>query len=251
MSPDTPTPPAGVPRLGVVIPALDEEEHLPFLLDDLRSLPVPVEIVVVDGGSSDETLAAARNGGARTVRGDRGRGVQMNAGAHALETPWLLFLHADSRVPAATRSALAEWLSDPHSCEAAHFAFQLDQEGLWWTVLERGQRVRERVTGLAYGDQGLLLSRARYEEIGGIPDLPLMEDVEAIRRLRRIGAVDRIEAPIVTSTRRYREDGPFLGWLRNAVLLGLYSLGVPPRILVRWYRPRLSSGSGPVPRCPA
>ncbi len=233
----------GGPRLGIVIPTLNEEEHLADLLDDLAGLSHPPMIVVADGGSSDGTLDIARTRAARTLRTAPGRALQMNVGARALDTPWVLFLHADSRLPQGTRGALERWLdAPPQDIEAAHFAFRLDSDGLWWTLIERGQRARERLTGLAYGDQGLLVSRSRYEEIGGIPELPLMEDVELMKRLRRRGPVDRIEAPIITSARRYREVGPFLGWLRNATLLALYSLGVPPRVLARWYRPRMRAG---------
>ena len=224
-------------RLGVIIPTLDEEEALPLLLGDLESLRLPLEIVVADGGSSDRTLEVARDRGAIAVRTSPGRGRQMNAGARALETPWVLFLHADSRLPPETGEALRHWLENPSPCEAAHFAFGLDREGFWWGLLERGQRFRERLTGLTYGDQGLLLSRSLYEEMEGIPEIPLMEDVEIVRRLRRGGGLDRIEAPVITSPRRYRSEGPVRAWLRNATLISLYSLGVSPQALSRWYRP--------------
>ena len=221
------------PRLGIVIPTLDEEEKLPLLLADLNALQLPLEIIVADGGSEDRTLDIAQNRGAKTVRTEPGRGRQMNAGARALEAPWVLFLHADSRLPPETREALCRWLDTPPPCEAAHFAFRLDQEGFWWGLIERGQRVRERLTGLTYGDQGLLLSRSLYEELDGIPETPLMEDVEIVRRLRRNGGLDRIDAPVITSARRYLREGPFRALVRNAVLISLYSLGVSPRVLSR------------------
>jgi hypothetical protein len=117
---------------------------------------------------------------------------------------------------------------------------------LWWRTIEWGQRFRERLTGLAYGDQGLLLSRTRFDALGGIPDLPVMEDVEAVRRLRRSGGISRIEAPVVTSVRRYQEEGLVLGWLRNVALISLYQAGVSPRRLARWYRPRRWVEGAPV-----
>ena len=226
------------PRLGIVIPTLDEEETLSLLLADLNALQLPLEIIVADGGSEDRTLDIAQNGGARTVRTEPGRGRQMNAGARALEAPWVLFLHADSRLPPETREALRRWLDAPPPCEAAHFAFRLDQEGFWWGLIERGQRVRERLTGLTYGDQGLLLSRFLYEELDPIPEIPLMEDVEIVRRLRRNGGLDRIDAPVITSARRYLSEGLFRALVRNAVLISLYSLGVSPRVLSRWHKPQ-------------
>jgi len=231
----------GEVSLGVVIPTLDEVSHLPRLLDDLRSIHMPIEIVVADGGSTDGTLELAAGAGAHTVSVPPGRATQMNAGARSLAAPWLLFLHADSRLPPATLRALEGWLRSPPPSEAAHFAFRLDAKGSWWRFIERVQRVREKWTGLAYGDQGLLLSRRRYEAIGGIPALPLMEDVEVVRVLRGSGGIDRIDAPVLTSARRYREEGPIFGWIRNGLLLTLHLLRFPPARLARWYRP---TGSG-------
>lgn len=229
---------AAPPELGVVIPTLDEEETLPRLLEDLEALPVSVEVVVADGGSRDRTLEAARKRGARTVRTSAGRGRQMNAGARTLASPWILFLHSDSRLPSETRDALLGWLRSPVSTEAAHFTFRLDRDGLWWSLIERGQRIRERLTGLTYGDQGLLISRTRYEAVGGFPEIPVMEDVEVVRRLRRDGGLDRIGAPLITSARRYEREGAVRACLRNLGLILLYFLSVRPDGLARWYRPR-------------
>jgi rSAM/selenodomain-associated transferase 2/rSAM/selenodomain-associated transferase 1 len=221
--------------LAVIIPTLNEARSLPSLLGDLVRLRPRPRIVVVDGGSSDSTVEVARAQGVRVVSAPRGRACQMNVGAASVPAPWLLFLHADSRLPRPTRLALARWLDSPPPEAAAHFAFQLDAEGLWWSILEGGQRLRERFTGLAYGDQGLLMSRERWAEMGGIPEIPLMEDVEAVRRLRESGGIGRISAPVVTSARRYRREGRFRGWFRNATLITLYHLGVPPRRLASFY----------------
>ena len=229
---------AAPPELVVVIPTLDEEETLPFLLEDLDALPVSVEVVVADGGSRDRTLEAARKRGARTVRTSAGRGRQMNAGARTLASPWILFLHSDSRLPSETRDALLGWLRSPVSTEAAHFTFRLDRDGLWWSLIERSQRIRQRLTGLTYGDQGLLISRTRYEAVGGFPEIPVMEDVEVVRRLRRDGGLDRIGAPLITSARRYEREGAVRACLRNLGLILLYFLSVQPDRLARWYRPR-------------
>ena len=176
----------------------------------------------------------------------------MNVGAASTSAPWLLFLHADSRLTPEACSALVAWLSEPPPEEAATFRFQLDAKGPWWRFLEHGQRLREQLTGLAYGDQGLLLSRSRWQALGGIPEIPLMEDVEAVRRLRRTGGLRTLDAPLLTSARRYRKEGPLFGWLRNATLLSLYGSGVPPERLARWYRPhRAESRPGPEEGFPA
>ncbi len=221
-----------------MIPTLDEEEALPLLLSDLDALTLPLDVIVADGGSRDRTLEVARAWGARTIRTTAGRGRQMNAGARALASPWILFLHADSRLPWETRDALLEWLRDPAPSEAAHFNFQLDRDGLWWSLIERGQRLRERLTGLTYGDQGLIISRPLYAAIGGFPETPVMEDIEVVRRLRRGRGLDRIDAPVITSARRYESEGPLRACLRNLGLIFLHSLSVSPDRLSRWYRPR-------------
>lgn len=232
------------PELGVVIPTLDEEERLPSLLRDLEGLSLPSAVVVADGGSRDRTPEVARRAGARVVSGARGRSAQLNAGARALESPWLLFLHADTRFPPAAGIALERWLATADETTAAHFGFSLEGDDWFWRFIELGQRIRERVYGLAYGDQGLVVSRTLFHEVGGYPDQPLMEDVAILRKLRKAGRVERIPEALVTSPRRYEREGRWRGWLRNAALITLYHAGVPPRILRRWYPGR---NGGPDP----
>ncbi len=236
--------PAGPPLLGVVIPTLDEGAFLPALLEDLSLLPFPHRVVVADGGSVDDTRGAARAGGARVVEAPRGRARQMNAGAAVVAGPWLLFLHADSRMPPGTREALTRWLQAPPPARSGHFRFRLEAGTPGRGVIEGGQRLRERLTGLAYGDQGLLVARDRFQALGGFPDLPLMEDVEMVRRLRRSGGLDPIPAPLVTSGRRYREEGWLRAMARNGSLLLLHGVGVPAERLARRYPPRRSA---PIP----
>ena len=224
--------------LGVVIPTIDEAGHLPGLLADLAEVPLALRIVVSDGGSADETLDLARARGALCLSGPRGRAAQMNAGARALDTPWLLFLHADSRLPPASRSALVSTLRSGNGPEAAYFPFRLRGRGWFWRLVEAGQRMRERLTGLVYGDQGLLVRREVFEAVGGYPELPLMEDVEMVRRLRRSGGIERLAGPLVTSPRTYRLLGRWKVWLRNGAAISLYLAGVAPERLVRWYPER-------------
>ncbi len=235
--PAAPTPPP-LDDLGVVVPTIDEAAFLPDLLDDLHTFVPPHRVVVVDGGSIDDTPRLAADAGVRVLVTPPSRGGQLNAGAEILGTKWILFLHADSRVPRETRLALRRWLVDPPPCEAAHFHFALRESRWYGPWLRRGQRVREVLTGLAYGDQGLVISKRRFQEVGGYPELPVMEDVGIIRSLRRSGGVARIDAPLPTSARRYDETGPIRAWLRNASLLALFQVRVPARHLARLYAPR-------------
>jgi rSAM/selenodomain-associated transferase 2/rSAM/selenodomain-associated transferase 1 len=238
-------PPVPDPELSVVIPALDEAEHLGRLLNDLAELPVRTEIVVVDGGSRDATTAVAASATPRIVRSSPGRARQMNRGALEASAQWLLFLHADTRLPPVSAVTLADFLRAPRGAEAAHFRFRLEAEGVGWRLLELIQGVRERLTGLAYGDQGLLVSRRRWEELGGFPEIPVMEDVEAVRRLRRFGGLRRLDAPLLTSPRRYREEGIPRALIRNACLISLYVAGTHPDRLAKWYRPRRITAEPP------
>jgi len=222
--------------LAVVIPVLDEAQCLPLLLDDLRNLTqlTPLDIVVADGGSQDETVTRALACGARVIYAPRGRARQLNAGARATSGEWLLFLHADSRLDAEARRVLASAARDPAPFQAAVFRYAVDLPPIWKHLLERGQALREALWGLPYGDQGLLIRRACFDGVGGYPELPLLEDVAMIRALRRRVNIERLPAAVVTSGRRYRRHGVVRTSLQHMVLISLYLLGVSPERLARW-----------------
>jgi rSAM/selenodomain-associated transferase 2 len=220
--------------LSVIIPTLNEAAALPALLADLRPLgPALEEIIIADGGSSDATRSVARKAGAVVVSSRRGRARQLNEGARAARGDWLLFLHADSRLDAEARLALLRALQDP-SVIAAVFRFRIDLPSSWKRFIEWGQRVRERLSGLAYGDQGLLVRRDCFTAVGGYPDLPLMEDVVLVQRLSRRHRVARLPAGLLTSGRRYREHGVLRTWLTHSLLIALFAVGFSPARLARW-----------------
>lgn len=225
------------PTLGIVIPTLNEEEYLPSLLEDLRLLPVPHVVVVSDGGSADRTTSLAEAMGARVVASAPGRGRQLATGARVVDAEWILFLHADSRMGPAAREALTLHLREPAGAPA-HFAFGIEESGLRWRIMEFGQRLREALTGLAYGDQGLLVRRETLLQAGGYPTPPIMEDVVLLKKLRRLGRVTRLSAALHTSARRYREEGQLRAWIRNAFLISAFLIGVSPERLTRRYRAR-------------
>lgn len=220
--------------LSVVIPAIDEATTLPALLADLTALgDVLGEIVVVDAGSSDGTPALARSAGARVIEAPRGRAQQLNAGARSTSGEWLLFLHADSRLGPDARMAVRDVLAGRRAVEAATFRFQIDLPAGWRWFIESGQRIREALAGLAYGDQGLLVKRDIFEAVGGYPELPLMEDVVILQQLRQQFSVIRLPAPVLTSGRRYGQQGIFRTWFRHTVLITLFLAGVSPARLAR------------------
>jgi rSAM/selenodomain-associated transferase 2 len=227
--------------ISVVIPTLNAERHLARTLTAL--VPAAVdglvrEVIVADGGSSDATAAIADAAGATFIAAERGRGQQMRAGARAARSRWLLFLHADTVLQPpwdeeAVRFIRAVDQGDaPDSAGIFHFA--LDDSGIWARCLEAAVHLRSRIMRLPYGDQGLLISRRLYDEVGGFQPLALMEDVEMVRRLggRRITA---LRANALTSARRYRTEGYGRRTLRNLACLMLYYMRVPPRYIVKLY----------------
>lgn len=226
------------PDLSVVIPALDAAETLPATLAALapaRDAGLLREVLVVDGGSGDGTAEVAARWGARVVRAPRGRGAQLAAGGAAAQGEWLLFLHADTRLGSDWAAAARDFMAQAGSEDrAAAFRLALDDPDPRARRIERVAHWRARALGLPYGDQGLLIARRFYEALGGYRPLALMEDVDLARRIgrRRIALLD---AQAVTSAARYRRDGWWLRPLRNLALLGLYFLGVPPRLLLRLY----------------
>jgi len=222
--------------ISVVIPALQSAHSLPATLACLSGRRLVREVIVVDGGSTDDTADLATKAGARVIRAPRGRGMQLAAGAAAATGEWLLFLHADTVLARGWSGEARAFIEDPgHARAAAVFRFVLDDDA---PAAQRWARMvdwRTRRLGLPYGDQGLLISKAYYTELGGFRPMTLMEDVDMVRRIGRDRLVV-LEADAVTSAVRYRKAGYLRRSLRNLVCLSLYFLGVPPERIERIYR---------------
>ncbi|MGP1255070.1 MAG: TIGR04283 family arsenosugar biosynthesis glycosyltransferase [Kiloniellales bacterium] len=222
-------------RLSVVIPALQAGSTLPATLQSLRP-GAPGEVLVVDGGSSDDTAEIAERQGAQLVTAPRGRGSQLAAGARQAAGDWLLFLHADTRLEAGWPETVRDFIEETgEGWRAGWFRLAFDEESPAAVRVARLANWRSRVLGLPYGDQGLVIPKSFYQALGGYGRQPLMEDVELVRRVGRRRLFE-LPARAVTSAERYRRDG----WLRrpakNLSLLSLYVLGVSPALLVRLYR---------------
>ena len=190
-------------------------------------------MIVADGGSIDATPQLAVELGAKVIDTPRGRGMQLAAGAEAARGDWLLFLHADTLLGQGWRDEVRRHIAERPEV-AACFAFQLDEAGWQARLIERGVALRVRTLGLPYGDQGLLTSRALYEDIGGFRPLPLMEDVDLVRRIGRRRLV-RFGTAATTSADRWRKDGWWRRSARNLSCLALYGMGVSPARIVRLY----------------
>ncbi len=225
-----------IPGLSVVIPTLDAAATLPACLHALAD--GPAEIVVADGGSRDATPALARGLGARVLPAPRGRGSQLAAGIAAAAGPWLLLLHADTRLLPGWQPAVRAHIAAAPA-RAAHFRLALDSPDLRARRLERLVAWRCRVLRLPYGDQGLLLPRALLDAAGGMPRLPLMEDVALVRALRRLDprGPAALDAGALTSAARWERDGWLRRSSRNLLCLALWRAGLPPAMIARLYAP--------------
>lgn len=225
------------PALSIVIPTLDEGGRIGPAIDALHGEAdgLDLEIVVADGGSADSTLEEARARAVAVVESPPGRGVQLAAGADRAGGEWLLFLHADTRLAPGWPGAVRRFMDDPDNLyRAAAFTFRLDDDSPAARRLEALVAWRCRRLSLPYGDQGLLISREFYERLQGHAPLPLMEDVDIIRRIGR-RRLSLLATETVTSARKYRRDGYLLRPLRNLLCLSLYFAGLPPRLIRRLY----------------
>jgi len=217
--------------LTIVIPALNAAASLGSCIAALDGAD---KVLVVDGGSIDDSAGIAERAGARVIVAPRGRGTQLRAGGEAARGDWLLFLHADTRLGAGWREAVAAHVATAPD-RAGYFDLLLDDNAWQARVIERGVALRVLLLGLPYGDQGLLISRSLYDEVGRFRPLALMEDVDLARRIGR-HRLRRMDATALTSADRWRRDG----WLRrsgrNLACLALYALGMAPARLARFYR---------------
>jgi len=223
-------------QVSVVIPTLNAADMLSALLAQLQCSTVLKEIIIVDAGSSDETVAIAVAAGTHVIKATPGRGTQLAAGADDAVGNWLLFLHADCRLAAGWEESVAAFLAAPAgTSRAGYFDFALDDAAPAARRLERLVAWRCRALALPYGDQGLLIPRELYHAVGGFARLPLMEDVDLVRRLGR-RRLARIGGQCISSPQRYRREGYLLRAMRNLLCLSLYFAGMPPHWIVRIYR---------------
>ena len=225
-------------KISVIVPVLNEEAALPRFLAHLKDFQ-GVEIVIVDGGSVDRTPSLLRAWASSPERvvllSERGRARQMNAGAKRAAGDVFLFLHVDSLLPRKGVEAIIDALKSPGIVGGA-FRFKVDSRHLLLRIIEKMAHLRSRLFKLPYGDQGIFVRREVFETLQGYADLPLMEDVDFIRRLRRAGRVALLQEAVTTSPRRWLREGIYYTSVRNLVLLSLYLMGISPRRLARWYR---------------
>ena len=214
----------------MVIPALNEAERIGVTIDAAFAAGV-AEVIVADGGSSDTTAALAREHGARVIEGERSRGRQLNSGAKAAAHEAVIFLHADTLLPAGAADAVTSALATGAVFGGFRIAFV---EGM--KVVAAMINARTRLTREPWGDQAQFASRETFLRLGGYAEMPLMEDYELARRMKRAGRVALLPLAVRTSARRFRRKGVLRTALMNWFVIASYHLGVKPETLARWYR---------------
>jgi rSAM/selenodomain-associated transferase 2 len=227
-----------VSLVSVVTPTLDEAATLRDRAHELAVQEPPWEWIVADGGSRDGTPELARSLGARVIVGPRGRGVQLMAGTSAAAGDALLILHADTALPRGALAAIRAALADA-STVGGNFTLRFGSGRVADHVFEAYYRAQQRLLGFSFGDSALFARAGVFRFVGGFSDAPVFEDLDLVRRLRRIGRLVRLPLEVRTSDRRYR--GRVVRTVATwAVLVALYAAGVPPRRLARLYPPHRS-----------
>jgi len=219
------------PALSIVVPALNESEHIGPCLESVSGLEG--EIIVVDGGSRDGTPEIARRHGATVVTTTPGRGCQLRVGCRAARGRTLLVLHADARLSGAARDVVARAVADPEFL-IGMFRLRFDVERRLYRFYSWFTRFDSLWT--SFGDQGILIRREFYDELGGFHDWPLLEDVDLLRRARKRTRISSMPGEVVTSARRFEREGGIRQQVRNGLTLIRYLAGTDPYVLARNYR---------------
>jgi len=230
--------------ISVIIPTLNEERTIMATLAHTAALGFD-ELIVVDGGSLDQTPVLVESYRRRTqspaqspvrlVTAPCGRARQMNEGAKTSRGEILLFLHADTQLPGDAKTMIDTTLADQRMV-GGQFDVRFDRPSMWGTIISRMMNWRSRLSGIATGDQALFVRRPIFEQMGGFVDMPLMEDIEFSRRLKRKGATAALTATVTTSFRRWEQHGPLRTILLMWTIRFLYWVGISPSHLVEWYK---------------
>ncbi len=225
-------------KISVVIPVLNEAHLINETIMNILNLPSggTLEIIVVDASADGETIRAIQARDIKKLVSERGRSKQMNEGALCAEGDVLLFLHADTALPRSTVENISR-VMERREVVAGAFDLGIQSDKPIFRLIEDVASLRARITRMPYGDQAIFIRKDYFHAVGGFRDLPLMEDVELMRRIRKAGGrISIIPEKVKTSSRRWEKEGVLFCTLRNWALITLYFLGVPPEKLARFYR---------------
>ena len=223
--------------ISVIIPALNEAQNLPGVLAALAGDGVEAEIIVVDGGSADGTPDVARRAGVRVIETAPGRGGQLRAGAEAAAGDVLWFLHADSHIDSCGYRAMTATMANGHYLGGA-FSLQIDSPQPVLRTISRLATLRSRYLNLVYGDQGIFVRREVFRDLKGFSPLPICEDLDFFRKLKKRGPVVILREKAVTSPRRWLSEGIGFTTFRNIAIASWFLMGFSPAALSRWYPPK-------------
>lgn len=224
-------------KISVVIPVLHEGDRIGEILQSVKGAAagVPYEVIVVDGDPAGETIGRIANSGMITVIAGRGRARQMNAGAARASGEILLFLHADTLLPEKSFARITGSLADSRFVGGA-FDLGIQNNRRIFRMIGRCASLKHRLTRVPYGDQAIFMLRSTFEEMKGYPEIPLMEDIELMKRIKRKGwRIIILPQAVKTSSRKWEKDGVAYTIVRNWMLQTLYLLGIPARRLVKYY----------------
>lgn len=230
------------PKISIIIPVLNEAATIEETLTKVTSTQ-DIEVIIVDGGSRDGTLQItgllskklAASLPIKIITSKAGRAHQMNAGAAIAKGDVLLFLHADTFLPPDFDILLLKTLQDTTTVAGA-FKLKINAKLPGLQLIEKLVNMRSYFFSMPYGDQAIFLKASIFEEIGGFPNLPIMEDFELILSLKKVGRIAIISAPVITSGRRWQKFGLVKTTLLNQLIIAGYFLGIPPNLLAKWYR---------------
>ena len=223
--------------ISIIIPVRNEEDAIGPCLDSLSDC-TDLEILVVDGGSTDQTIQEVTQRGHRPVLSPPGRGKQQNTGAKEASGDILLFLHCDTRLPGNLTAHVRDILQQ-EGVAAGAFKLAIDAQGWGYRIIECGANLRSRILSLPYGDQALFMKKEAYFAADGFPDQPIMEELVLLSRLKKKGRILTASAPATTSARRWQRHGIVRTTLINQLMLAGWAMGIAPERLARWYyRPR-------------
>ncbi|HAO13196.1 MAG TPA: glycosyltransferase [Planktothrix sp. UBA8407] len=218
----------------MIIPVLNEAENIGLVISTIQRAE-NIEIIIVDGGSQDNTVQIAQGLGVKVIVTNRGRALQMNAGAKIATGEILLFLHGDTQLPLGFETEVRETFVNSNIIAGA-FQLKINGDQLSLRLIETTVFWRSKYLQMPYGDQAIFIKATTFGEIGGFPEQPIMEDFEFIRRLNHLGKIEILSSAVITSGRRWQKVGVFKTTLINQLIVIGYYLGISPTKLAQWYR---------------
>tara|TARA_B100000029_G_scaffold491281_1_gene551238 strand:+ start:54 stop:731 length:678 start_codon:yes stop_codon:yes gene_type:complete len=221
-------------KISIIVPTLNEARFLNETLIKIQLLS-PHELIISDGGSNDGTLKIAAKFTQHIIKGPAGRALQMNAGAQVATGDLLLFLHADSHIKPNSYQKMLDTMKNP---KVIGGAFSLLIESSKWAlqIINQFANLRSKYLGRAYGDQAFFVKKHIFQQMKGYTEFPICEDLDFYKRLKVFGSVVLLKEVVLTSPRRWVNDGIWLTTIKNIFIATLFELGFPPRILTKWYQ---------------